>query len=291
MKSQLEKFKKNFQEKERTMLVLTAGYGPSGGKAGGDTLWNVTQKVLAYIDCETDELIKADGQLEWMAQESQKKDWIYDLKGKTIYRIKARKRNPGKTEDYQKLIEQGVMAEPPAFEHHFKLVEVLERELCHPDLLAVLKEYEQPVIIEDPVLGEFELNKELNIFEGAIEWLGNEVSVIIDQDAEEADSATDGLKRLRDLVDHAADWDQKMRAFAAEKLVELANDWLQDSDEQDPQAITAKDFAERIELSELSIAEEGEFSAYYNDDDMFWGHIIIIEGNDDGEFSDAYIAG
>ncbi len=36
---------------------------------------------------------------------------------------------------------------------------------------------------------------------------------------------------------------------------------------------------------------DGDFAAYYDDDDLFWGHVILVEGNINGEISDAYIAG
>lgn len=86
----------------------------------------------------------------------------------------------------------------------------------------------------------------------------------------------------------------KFRAFAAEKLTELANDWQDegygDEDGEDLAAITEESFAGRIVISELSIDAEGDYEVYY-DDDMFWGHVIIVNGSVDGGMEDACIAG
>ncbi len=87
----------------------------------------------------------------------------------------------------------------------------------------------------------------------------------------------------------------KFRAFAAEKLTELANDWqdkgYDDEDGEDLAAITEESFAGRLVISELSIDAEGDYEVYYDDDDMFWGHVIIVNGSVDGGMEDAYIAG
>ena len=293
MKNEFKKFESQFEEAVQTLIVLTGGSGSSAGKAGKEVLWTASQTIIAYIDCDTNQLVEAEGRLEWLAEDSQRSGWIYNLKGKNNYLVKVKKRKPGRKEDYQELIENGAITEPPTFEHYFQLLEVTEREINNSRLEEVLKKYETPVFVVDQQLGEFEYNKELHFFEGYIDWLGCETSVYLDESTAEKEghTADDALKTLHCLVERVEDWDKKLRKFAAKKLVELANDWLQDSDEEEPESITEEDFAKRIEISELAIHENGEFEAYYYDDDMFWGHIIIIDGNIDGELADAYIAG
>lgn len=44
-------------------------------------------------------------------------------------------------------------------------------------------------------------------------------------------------------------------------------------------------------ISEIDIYKEGDMEIYYCDDDMFFGHIIIVYANISGEMSDASIAG
>ena len=75
-------------------------------------------------------------------------------------------------------------------------------------------------------------------------------------------------------------WDNAMREFAAKELTELANEWRADDDEKEnADPITEEAFAQRITLSELSLTYEGDFTAYFDDDDMFWGHTVEVCGS------------
>ena len=38
-------------------------------------------------------------------------------------------------------------------------------------------------------------------------------------------------------------------------------------------------FARRILLTEFTVSPGGRFTAYYNDDDMFWGHAVEVSGS------------
>ena len=63
-------------------------------------------------------------------------------------------------------------------------------------------------------------------------------------------------------------------------------DWNEELEE-----ITEADFAKRIQITSLVMEPEGDYSVYYNDDDMFWGHSVIVEGNVETGMERAYIAG
>ena len=73
-----------------------------------------------------------------------------------------------------------------------------------------------------------------------------------------------------------------MRELAAKNLTELANNWLSQDEEsaRDPETapITEEEFAQRILLTEVSVSPGGRFTAWYEDDDMFWGHVITVDG-------------
>ena len=63
----------------------------------------------------------------------------------------------------------------------------------------------------------------------------------------------------------------------------LANNWLSQDEEsaRDPETapITEEEFTQRILLTEVSVSPGGRFTAYYNDDDMFWGHSVEVSGS------------
>ena len=88
---------------------------------------------------------------------------------------------------------------------------------------------------------------------------------------------------MKKLVADQEVWDKSLRAVAAQKLTALANEWLADNDqidrapEKDP--ITEDEFAQRILLTEFSVSPGGHFTAWYEDDDMFWGHTIEVSGS------------
>ena len=65
-----------------------------------------------------------------------------------------------------------------------------------------------------------------------------------------------------------------MWTFAARELTELACDWRESADEDVPE-ITEESFAQRIELTSIAMDPDGSFSAYFDDDDMFFGHCIV----------------
>ena len=77
-------------------------------------------------------------------------------------------------------------------------------------------------------------------------------------------------------------WDKSLRTLAAQKLTTLANEWLADNDQTDrnpkKDPITEEEFARRILLTEFTVSPGGSFTAWYEDDDMFWGHVITVEG-------------
>lgn len=55
--------------------------------------------------------------------------------------------------------------------------------------------------------------------------------------------------------------------------------------------MTKEDFAKRLMISKVCVSTDGNFEIFYDDDDMFWGHVVIVSGNIETGIDDAYIAG
>ena len=91
-----------------------------------------------------------------------------------------------------------------------------------------------------------------------------------------------GYNRMKKLLAEQETWDRSLRALAAQKLTTQANEWLADNDQidRDPEKdpITEDEFARRILLTEFTVSPGGRFTAWYEDDDMFWGHVITVDG-------------
>ena len=175
------------------------------------------------------------------------------------------------------------------------LTEVLEREVENAALSQLLENYNEVITIEDEDCGTFTLERYFSWFAGTVDWLGEDCHVTLECDEENGTTAD--LAQFKKLYANLETWDQNFRNYAAEELTETANDWQdedcyeEEEDANTPAKITKEDFAKRIVISEFSIYAEGDYEAYYGDDDMFFDHVIIVNGNVDGEIEDAYIAG
>lgn len=175
--------------------------------------------------------------------------------------------------------------------HNYCLKEVLPLiEGTDVSALEDIKtEYQREVSLEDPILGKLILNKDINLYEGEISWLDDNCMLFI----ENSDDMTQLLAQAQSLVKDQALNDALWRAHAAKHLLDNAIEWQEDDEDSAyPDGLQESDFIKAISLSELSINEDGSFSAYYNDGDLFYGHVIIVEGQiKDMILEDAYIAG
>jgi hypothetical protein len=261
-------FEKEYHSETKEIIVLfTDASGSGGAGKTGQTLWEAMAYFLGYVDVATGELKRGDGRIVWLITDEERKDGSYFNRFKKggIYRLRVR-------ELISKTVPAGMI---PSYANRFSLVETLEENVRNDALLAILEEYRKPVIITDPTLGEFELNKEFNHFEGYIQWLGQEIHVTLDVNPDSKATWTKALKILKTLFDEQTKRDAEFRAFAAKELTELANDWA----EEGSAPITQQDFKNRIRLSELSVNSVGSFIAYYiADDEMFTDHAITVYG-------------
>lgn len=281
-------FYNRYYPQEEQIIILTPNSCGGAGRAGGDLLWSASQYLIAYIDCDSNELIEVSDRVVWQVteEEHKQKSATFDFQPLTTYKLLVRRAKPANKDDYKFMIDNGM--ELPDLSHRFALLKVLAENIVEARLQQVLDVYNAPVFIEDSEVGKLDLDKDLDLFQGYTSWLGQQVSIYISG----SNDVDNKLAVLKSMVNQAAKWDDKLRDFSATELTELANDWQADDDEADNLSpITEESFAIRVSLRELSISDDGDFTAYYQDDDMFWGHIIMVSGNVDGHLSDASIAG
>ena len=184
-----------------------------------------------------------------------------------IYRVKARKK---KSEE----VPEGMTA---SWRNQFLIVEILEEDAACPALEEVLAEYLRPVVLSDEVLGELTLNKDLDLFDGDVSWRGERISVSLEVDSGCEKTWEQAVQLMKTMLADQERWDRDMRAFAARELTELACEWRESADEEVPE-ITEESFAQRIELRTIAMDADGSFSAYFDDDDMFFGHCVTAYG-------------
>ena len=259
-------WERTFEDEAKEILVLLAG-GSGAGKRNG--FWDVSHYFIAYVDCQTGALHTGDGRIVYpVSDEENDAGGILDgFRREAVYRLKARKRIPHK-------IPEGVTA---SSQNQFLIVEVLEEDAPCPALEEVLAEYRRPVVLNDEELGELSLDKDLDMFEGGISWRGEDIDISLEVDSSSEETWTAAVAAMKQMMTDQDRWDRDMRAFAARQLTELACDWRESADEEVPE-ITEESFAQRIELTSIAMDPDGSFSAYFDDDDMFFGHCVVVYG-------------
>ena len=130
--------------------------------------------------------------------------------------------------------------------------------------------------ITDEILGEMTVDE--GDIEGEVEISGQNIYFGISVDDINDKETVDRLiSEFKKFISEFDKWDKRIREFAAKSLTDCANDWLQDSLEDGEPfiEITEEKFAERMVLNSIGFDENG-FDVYYDDDDMFWGHCILV---------------
>ena len=259
-------WERTFEEEAREILVLLAGGGGAGKRNG---FWDVSHYFIAYVDCQTGALHTGDGRIVYpVSDEQHDAGGILDrFRREAVYRLKARKKIPH-------VVTEGVTA---SSQNQFLIVELLEEEPPCPVLEEVLADYRRPVVVVDEVLGELTLNKDLDMFEGEVLWCGEQICVSLEVDAVNEGTWADASRAMKAMLAEQDRWDGDMRASAARELTELVCEWRDSADEEVPE-ITEESFARRIELRSIAMDADGSFSAYFDDDDMFFGHCVTVYG-------------
>ena len=258
-------WERTFEDEAREILVLLAGGGGAGKRNG---FWDVSHYFIAYVDCQTGALHTGDGRIVYpVSDEEHGAGGILDrFRREAVYRLKARKRIPHE-------VPEGVSASE---QNRFLIVELLEDPSC-PALEEVLTEYRRPVVMTDEVLGELTLDKDYDTFEGVIPWRDEDSDISLEVDSSSEDTWTSAVVAMKQMVADQDAWDRDMRTFAARELTELARDWRESADEEVPE-ITEESFAQRLDLTSIAMDPDGSFSAYFDDNDMFFGHCVVVYG-------------
>lgn len=260
-----ETFTHEYQENEKEIFVLMQG-GISA--VGHDTYWVTAAYFMACFDPETKQLYNGEGRLCWPITEEEKEsgDFFQRFTNETIYRISVRS-----------LVAPTALPNVrPSYNNRLYVTRILEENVSCAPLEEILDEYRKPVILHDNQLGTLTLRKEYSMFQGHIQWRGRKIEFFLDVDNGSKATWTKARNAMKKMLADQKQWDHNMRVFAARSLTSLANDWQQEEEQTHP--ITEKDFIKRITPESINMTSGGNFTAYYNDDDMFWGHSIEVSG-------------
>ena len=251
------------ETREMTFLIKKA---VTGWVVQGDNRYPRAM-YLACVDGDG-ALNTAVGGLSWMEKNHGSLDTNFKALG--IYRVLVR----------------------PSFENadDWMMVKVLGKG-ADPRLTAIAEEYAKPVVVQTAA-GEFTPSRDYNWFNGQVDWLGEQADVLIDTE-EGANDAPELFIKLEAMVANSAEWDCRVRDYAADELLESANDWQADGQDEGEEAaeITREDFMRRIGAPGIHLYADGTGDFGFGDDDMFYGHFIVVYFDENGEFTGADIQG
>ena len=260
-KMTLSEWEDTFDKKEREIIVLRH---EGGGGSLRNGFWEWDEYFLAYVDCETGELHKEEGRIEFPVID--KEEPPFQFEEESIYKLRVREKLPEE-------VPEGAL---PA-KNYFLVVKVLEKNAVFPELEEILTEYRKPVVLQDDVLGELTYDKLLKSFEGNIAWLRGKIHISLYVDKDNKSGITKAKKLLKTMVLEQEKWDADLRNFAAKELTKLACEWAES--EEEAALITEESFAKRISLSLIWVTSGASFSACFDDDELFFGHSIIVSGS------------
>lgn len=161
-----------------------------------------------------------------------------------------------------------------------------------PDLKAILEEQKKPESTFAEGLGTFVFNRQVGWYEAEVDWLDGTVRLDIDKGEAEAMKAAQDTARA--LLADAEGWDGCVRAFAASRLAGLSGQWAPDGIAEEDGAsedMTPEEFAQRLELDAIQVDDQGGFTFWFTEGEMFWGHSIRVSGTLAGGPDDAQMEG
>lgn len=130
-------------------------------------------------------------------------------------------------------------------------------------------------------------------FEPEYQWFGGEAklgdrAVALHLESAERERALELIPALREASEELPSLDLAARRYAAEQMLELKNDSWLDEDEEE---LTEEEFAGRMTLESLTLDEDAEWTFWYEDGDLFWGHTVCVRRGPDGEWLSADMMG
>ena len=240
-----------FEPEELTILAVT-GTGAFGGTQLPDQeLWATSATLTAWMEEDGEELHREPISLVALADDRLMGFLRQRLPPNFIIKCTARLSHDGNQLLLTNLPE-------PAFD---------------PDLKAILEEQKKPVTFETEDMGTFTLRRTMGWFEAEVNWLEQTAQLTIDEEGDREDS----LSTARALLADPARWDESARACAARELLELGNQWVQEFEDGEP--VSAEEFAQALELESIQIGAQGAFSFCFNGGELFFGHVVQVEGD------------
>jgi len=249
----VQEFAQKFLPEEFTLVAVTGPEGLASDRGEDESLWTLTLPLTAWMD-EDDGVVSTEPALLQTLADDRLRDYLrHCLPGNFILKARVRPAKEGKA---------------------FQLIGMPEPGF-DPELKAILDEQVKPVTLETEDLGTFTLSRSMNWFETQTDWLGQSVQLTFNQ----GEGQEDSLTTARALLAGAADWDGRLRAFVAERLLDKVN-------EQADESVSREELLESLSPESIQAGPNGSFALWYASD-LFWGQAARVMGTLDKGPADA----
>ena len=244
-----------FGSEEFDILAVTGANSFGGDKAPDAEYWTATLPITAWRE--------GDGPI------TREDTCLVALADDTLLEY-LRRRAP-RDSIIQARVRQGL-------DDHRFLLAGLPTPMMDPELKAILDEQVKEVSHWVEGLGTFVLNRSVNWFQAEGEWLGQGIQLIYDNGSQEEQQAAQATART--MLAHAQDWDERVRAFAADALLDRVNGLARDGAEEgeEPEELTREGFMARMEPESLQVWGDGRFEFWFHDRDYQWEHSLRVVG-------------
>ena len=268
MDKEIEDFNKKFDDEIFEMAFVLKKQNLSAGKSKGK-YYTLLVSAIAYKNIITNEIIENENLLI-VKEIEDTKHYFQIFRNKTIVRLKVRKEKDS----------SGLYI-------RFLLKDIIDTNYKDNDLNIILEEYSKPVYYKDEELGDFELDKSINCFEKNMSWIdNNDISVSFDNIDEEVNKKSADI--IKKIFSSKKELDKKLKDYISENLIEDANTW---NDDDDKPNINREEFVKLISLTSITIIYENNITFYFDDGDIFSGHVISVDSDYDLNFAEPYIIG
>lgn len=249
---EIKEFAADFLPEETDILAVTGPAGFSHDRIGESGLWKVTLGLTAWMDEYTNELKQGLATLETIADDKLLEYLLSRVPRNFIISVTVR----------------------PSTEGNRFMMTDLPKPGFDADLKAILDEQKKPITLDVDGLGTFTLSRTLGWFETTVDWLDSEISLTFDQAEETHDSAQETARAL--MADQSC-WDDRVRAFAADSLLDKVNTLL--SEEDTDETISREEFIDQLALDSVLAGPDGTFEFWFSGEDFFLAHPVRVSGD------------
>ena len=158
------------------------------------------------------------------------------------------------------------------------VLEILSDDEENEFLQNLLDIWYNPVTLHSDELGDMVLDKQWMRYFVEQTWRRQPFTLRLNVGNENED-VSEGLAALTQFWQKKASWDKKLRAFAAKKLLTLANEWASSDDDNPDKVWTEETFAKKLKNESLVMDNDGNFEMWYDDGGIFFGHSVTVSGN------------